>query len=154
VQSGWNYTGSFYVKSSNYAGPVTVSLVGASSKTVYATATPVTKVTSSYTKYTFSFQPTTSAPDANNYFEVHLTATGSAATVYFGLFSLFPPTFNNHPNGLRVDLATAMAATAPKVWRFPGGNNLEGNTIATRWKWNETIGPCVLFSRISPRRDS
>ena len=28
-----------------------------------------------------------------------------------------------------------------KFLRFPGGNNLEGNTIANRWKWNETIGP-------------
>ena len=60
------------------------------------------------------------------------------------------------PNGLRMDLAQAMADTAPKVWRFPGGacfhfvgfgvtaftgNNLEGDTPATRWKWNETIGP-------------
>lgn len=28
-----------------------------------------------------------------------------------------------------------------KFLRFPGGNNLEGNTIDGRWKWNETIGP-------------
>lgn len=28
-----------------------------------------------------------------------------------------------------------------KFLRFPGGNNLEGLTVPTRWKWNETIGP-------------
>jgi alpha-N-arabinofuranosidase len=140
VTSGSNYTGSFYVKSSNYAGPISVSLQGASSKTVYATTTPVSKVTSTYTKYTFTLIPTSSAPDSNNIFVVHLTASG-ASTTSFGLFSLFPPTYKNRPNGMRVDLATVMAATSPKIWRFPGGNNLEGETIATRWKWNETIGP-------------
>ena len=29
----------------------------------------------------------------------------------------------------------------PAFFRFPGGNNLEGDTIEGRWKWNETIGP-------------
>jgi alpha-L-arabinofuranosidase len=143
VQSGWTYTGSFYVKSSNYAGPVTVSLQGNNSGTVYATATPVSKVTDTYNKYTFTLKPTSSAPDEQNVFTVQLVPTGEDALVYFGLFSLFPPTFKNRPNGLRIDLAEAMAATAPKIWRFPGGNNLEGESIQGRWKWNETIGPYV-----------
>ncbi|KAF9011202.1 glycoside hydrolase superfamily [Cyathus striatus] len=59
----------------------------------------------------------------------------------FGLFSLFPPTFRGRENGMRIDLAEALAATRPSVWRFPGGNNLEGQSFAERWKWNETIGP-------------
>jgi alpha-L-arabinofuranosidase len=57
------------------------------------------------------------------------------------MFTLFPPTFNNRPNGMRIDLAEAMAGTKPSVWRFPGGNNIEGISFDTRWKWNETIGP-------------
>ncbi|KAF8607098.1 glycoside hydrolase [Ceratobasidium sp. AG-I] len=56
------------------------------------------------------------------------------------MFSLFPPTYKGRANGMRVDLAEALAATKPGVWRFPGGNNLEGGTVATRWKWNETAG--------------
>lgn len=35
----------------------------------------------------------------------------------------------------------AMKDFGPKFLRFPGGNNLEGDTIDGRWKWNETIGP-------------
>jgi alpha-N-arabinofuranosidase len=35
----------------------------------------------------------------------------------------------------------AMKDFGPKFLRFPGGNNLEGETIDGRWKWNETIGP-------------
>ncbi|KAF8753887.1 Alpha-L-arabinofuranosidase C-terminus [Rhizoctonia solani] len=112
VQSGWKYTGSLYAKSDSYTGSVTVSLVSES------------------------------APNNNNFFRV--TVDGSSAAgknVYFGLLSLFPPTYRNRPNGMRVDLAEALAATKPGVWRFPGGNNLEGHAIDRRWKWNETIGP-------------
>ncbi|EIM91767.1 glycoside hydrolase [Stereum hirsutum FP-91666 SS1] len=62
-------------------------------------------------------------------------------TFWFGMFSLFPPTFKGRENGMRIDLAEAMAGTKPSVWRFPGGNNLEGVSFDQRWKWNETIGP-------------
>ncbi|KAI4152645.1 MAG: hypothetical protein LQ340_002802, partial [Diploschistes diacapsis] len=42
---------------------------------------------------------------------------------------------------LRNDVATFMQETGGSFLRFPGGNNLEGNSVDTRWKWNETIGP-------------
>jgi alpha-L-arabinofuranosidase len=29
----------------------------------------------------------------------------------------------------------------PKILRFPGGNYVEGSTLATRWDWKTTIGP-------------
>jgi alpha-N-arabinofuranosidase len=58
-----------------------------------------------------------------------------------GLFTLFPPTFKNRVNGMRIDIAETMAGTTPRVWRFPGGNNVEGLEFNERWKWNETIGP-------------
>lgn len=31
----------------------------------------------------------------------------------------------------------------PAFFRFPGGNNLEGQTFATRWQWNATVGPLL-----------
>jgi alpha-L-arabinofuranosidase len=141
VQEKWEYTGSFYAKTADYHEYITVSLKSASGK-VYASANISGSPTSTYSKYTFSLTPTESAPDGNNTFVVELDGDkGQGSTIYFGLFSLFPPTYKGHPNGLRIDLAEAMAATRPGVWRFPGGNNLEGATFATRWKWNETIGP-------------
>ncbi|KAJ1302581.1 hypothetical protein OPQ81_002898 [Rhizoctonia solani] len=140
IQSGWKYTGSFYARSDSYTGSVTVSLVS-SSGTVYATKT-LSGVTSSWKKFTFDFTPTQSASNVKNVFRVTVDgASASGKSVYFGLFSLFPPTYKGRPNGMRIDLAEALAATKPRVWRFPGGNNLEGATIARRWKWNETIGP-------------
>jgi len=42
---------------------------------------------------------------------------------------------------MRLDIGTALAEMGPSFCRFPGGNNLEGQTVATRWQWNTTIGP-------------
>ncbi|QRW09227.1 alpha-L-arabinofuranosidase [Ceratobasidium sp. AG-Ba] len=140
IQSGSTYTGSFYVKSSSYTGSITVALVSTSGQT-FATTT-VSGVTSSWKKFTFSFTPSTSAPNTSNVLRFTMDgASASGKTLNFGLFSLFPPTFKGRANGMRADLAEALAASKPGVFRFPGGNNLEGSSPATRWKWNETIGP-------------
>lgn len=42
---------------------------------------------------------------------------------------------------MRPDLMEKLAALSPKFLRFPGGNFLEGSTIATRFDWKKTIGP-------------
>ncbi|TDL26963.1 glycoside hydrolase [Rickenella mellea] len=42
---------------------------------------------------------------------------------------------------MRIDLAEALAETKPGFFRFPGGNNLEGESIAGRWNWRNTVGP-------------
>lgn len=59
----------------------------------------------------------------------------------FGLISLFPPTYNDTPNGNRVDLMEALAALSPTHFRIPGGNNLEGESPPYWWNWTATIGP-------------
>jgi alpha-L-arabinofuranosidase len=101
-------------------------------------------LTSKYRKYTFSFNARDSAPNVNNTFVVELDGKAArGATIYFGFFSLFPPTYKNKPNGMRIDLAEALADLKPSILRFPGGCDLEGDIIQNRWKWNETIGPSV-----------
>ena len=65
---------------------------------------------------------------------------GRPGTVWFSQVSLFPPTFNNRANGNRPDLMQLLADMQPSFLRFPGGNYLEGNTIATRFDWKKTIG--------------
>ncbi|KAK0233943.1 glycoside hydrolase [Armillaria fumosa] len=140
VQAGWVCKGSFYVKSSDFTGPLTMSLKSAQG-TIYASKT-LGGVSSEWQKLSFELQPVVSAPSDDNVFSV--VVDGSEAkgqTIFFGLFSLFPPTFRGRENGMRIDLAEAMAATHPSVWRFPGGNNLEGASFDTRWKWNDTLGP-------------
>lgn len=59
----------------------------------------------------------------------------------FNLISLFPPTYRDRENGLRIDLAEALHEAGLTVIRFPGGNMLEGNTNKTYWDWKDSIGP-------------
>ena len=64
-------------------------------------------------------------------------------TVWLQLLSVFPPTYKDRVNGNRVDLMELLAAMHPAFLRFPGGNYLEGKTIADRFDWKKTIGPLV-----------
>jgi len=70
-----------------------------------------------------------------------LTATGTG-TVHLDLVSLFPQaTFKDWPNGLRADLAQAIADLKPKFVRFPGGCLAHGQGLGNMYRWSETIGP-------------
>ena len=56
--------------------------------------------------------------------------------------SLFPVnTFNNRENGLRRDVAQALADVTPGVLRFPGGCIVEGTELETRYQWKNSVGP-------------
>ena len=56
--------------------------------------------------------------------------------------SLFPTdTWAGRENGLRKDIAQALADTKPGVFRFPGGCIVEGTDLATRYQWKNTVGP-------------
>lgn len=48
---------------------------------------------------------------------------------------------------MRIDIAETLAGITPTVWRWPGGNNLEGSVVDKRWKWNESV---IFF--VSPLR--
>jgi alpha-N-arabinofuranosidase len=67
-------------------------------------------------------------------------ATESPGTFWFNLVSLFPPTYKDRPNGNRADLMQFMAGMNPRFLRCPGGNYLEGDWIATRFPWKNTLG--------------
>ena len=55
--------------------------------------------------------------------------------------SLFPVnTFKNRKNGMRRDLAQALADIHPGLLRFPGGCIVEGCDLETRYQWKNTIG--------------
>lgn len=63
-------------------------------------------------------------------------------TVDMDHISLFPVnTWKQRENGLRKDLAQALYDLNPGVFRFPGGCIIEGNTLATRYQWKNSVGP-------------
>ena len=56
--------------------------------------------------------------------------------------SLFPVnTFKGRENGMRRDLAQALADLKPGIFRFPGGCIVEGTDLETRYQWKNTVGP-------------
>jgi alpha-N-arabinofuranosidase len=133
------YSGLFYAKSDNVRVPVTVSLVNDQTGAVAASAT-VAAVTGDWRPYSFTLRTEDIPVTANN----HLILTiPRPATVWFDLISLFPPTYLDRPHGNRIDLMEKLAAMHPKFLRLPGGNYLEGDHIAERFEWKQTIGPWV-----------
>jgi alpha-L-arabinofuranosidase len=62
-------------------------------------------------------------------------------TVDLDMVSLFPQqTFKNRRNGLRRDLAQALADLKPGFFRFPGGCIVEGMDLDNAYRWKDTIG--------------
>ena len=77
--------------------------------------------------------------DAHSRLRVVLLTEG---TVDMDHISLFPvKTWKNRENGLRADLAQALYDLNPGVFRFPGGCIIEGNSLATRYQWKNSVGP-------------
>ena len=65
-----------------------------------------------------------------------------AGKVALDIISLFPQnTYKGRKNGLRADLAQALADLHPKFMRFPGGCVAHGDGIGNMYNWKETVGP-------------
>ncbi|KAL6704410.1 hypothetical protein ACN47E_008262 [Coniothyrium glycines] len=135
------YTGSFWVKG-DYKGSFTASLESNLTADVFgAVEVPSKAVADAWTEHTFEFVPEKDAPNSNNTFSVTFDSAGAPAGLDFNLISLFPPTYKNRKNGLRVDIAEALADMNPHFLRFPGGNMLEGLTKDSYWDWKDSLGP-------------
>jgi alpha-N-arabinofuranosidase len=132
-----SYRASFYAEAApGFKGPLTVSIVSDDGATVHATA-QVARVTEIWQRYEVVLTTRDSPVSTANRLVVTAAKPG---TVWLSMVSLFPPTFNGRPNGNRIDIMQLLAAMKPAFLRFPGGNYLEGNTIATRFDWKKTVG--------------
>ncbi|KAF2091926.1 glycoside hydrolase family 51 protein [Saccharata proteae CBS 121410] len=137
------YASYFWIKGT-YSGEITLRLVGKTSGIEYAskTITVTSNSTFSYWETTFDSEQ---APDGDNLWTLTFDASQVAgSSLNFDLVQLFPTTFNQRYNGLKPSVANVVNDIGGSFLRFPGGNNLEGESLDTRWKWNETIGPVHL----------
>jgi alpha-L-arabinofuranosidase len=67
---------------------------------------------------------------------------GDKATTDIEHISLFPKdTWKGRENGMRKDLAQALADMHPGVFRFPGGCIVEGTDLDSRYQWKNSVGP-------------
>ena len=137
VYPNTQYHASFYAKAGDgLTGPLTVDIESNDGATVYASGS-VPAVNAQWKKYDLTLTTSKAGPTANA--RLVISAAGKG-TLWLNLVSLFPPTFNNRPNGNRVDLMQMLGDLHPTFLRLPGGNYLEGNAINERFAWKNTIG--------------
>ncbi len=139
VKPKTTYRLSFYAKS-DASGPVplTASIESNDGTKVFAT-TPVPQVTGHWQKYTATFS---TGDDVTATAATRFTlSTENPCMLWFNLVSLFPPTYNHRSNGNRIDIMQLLSEMEPTFLRLPGGNFLEGGTIADRFPWKQTLGP-------------
>ncbi len=133
-----NYRASLWTKAdAGFSGALNVSIVSNDGSVVYATG-KIAKLNAKWNRYDLTLRTGDAPSTANARFVITLDEPG---TVWFGLVSLFPPTWNDRPNGLRKDIMQMLVDLNPKFLRFPGGNYVEGDTVETRFDWKKTIGP-------------
>jgi alpha-L-arabinofuranosidase len=142
VRPDTKYTASFFARGADgFSGPVTASLLTDAGEVTVATAESES-LTGEWKKYEVSFKTPKDAPTTAKA-RLVLSATGKG-TVYFSFVSLFPPTYQAVPGGLRPDLMSLMAAMNPKFIRLPGGNYVEGGRFPDRFNWKKMVGPAEL----------
>ncbi|GMK39988.1 alpha-N-arabinofuranosidase [Paenibacillus sp. CCS19] len=136
VTKGKTYKVSFYAKaSSDFNGKLRVSLEDAGRTVTYAEQM-TEALTNDWKLYTLAL--TSDTDDTGAKFVISANETGTFA---LDVVSMFPETWNNRENGLRVDLAQMVADMKPSFLRFPGGCFIEGATQEDAYYWKETVGP-------------
>ena len=128
------YQISFWAKAdADFKGALQVGIESNVDKKVFA-KTMVPAISGQWKKYSGTLKTGNLTPSLTNGLAIRGTGTG---TIWLTQVSLFPPTYKNRPNGLRVDLMEKMAAMKPTFLRFPGGNYLDPG----HYQWKDTIGP-------------
>ncbi|PWN50627.1 glycoside hydrolase [Violaceomyces palustris] len=135
------YQLSFQVRSASGGGKsdqeITFGLYSSDMATTFAEGSDKVTLTSEWQEKRYTLNPRGKAGNADNVFALQVPCQGSDVQV--NLVSLFPPTWEG--TVARRDLAQALADIKPELVRLPGGNDLEGNSIAARFQWRNSVGP-------------
>lgn len=137
IRPSTTYVLNLWVKA-DAAGPITASLESVDGTKIYAKA-EVNGVDGTWKKLSANLKtPKSVAPTKDSRLVLR---TGTGRSVWLAQVSLFPPTYKGRRNGNRPDLMSKLIDMKPKFLRFPGGNYVEGNTLADRFPWEKTLGP-------------
>jgi alpha-L-arabinofuranosidase len=133
LRDGAKYNLSFYARaSSDFSGPLTVSLQGADGK-IYARES-VAELGGDWKKFEVTLTAAATDPKAKL-----VLSAAHTGTVWLDMISLFPQdTWKNH--GLRPDLMNMLDGLKPAFMRFPGGCWVEGEWMDNAYRWKDTIG--------------
>ncbi|PWN45289.1 glycoside hydrolase [Ceraceosorus guamensis] len=116
----------------------TAGLYDAQRKALGSAQVPLA-LTNSWKEFKATIQVAGGNNVASNQFGLDFPGNFASEQCQFNLISLFPETFKG--TTARQDLAQLLADLKPKYWRVIGGNALEGNNLASRFQWQQAIGP-------------
>lgn len=135
--AGRTYRLSFWIRSDkSYKSQFIASLVSEAGNTLGSVSFKV-KAGRKWQKVTAAITAKSDDPKAR--FSLRSDKVGE---YQIDVVSLFPPTYKNHENGMRPDLAEMLEAMHPRFMRFPGGCFVEGqNSPDNAFRWKRTIGP-------------
>lgn len=144
VRQGEKYNFSVFAKSlEGEKGSLLIRLTSESGEILAEGQTK--KISAAWKKYEIQISAIKSGDKAK--LEVIPQFTGKVA---LDMISLFPQnTFKQRKNGLRADLAQAIADLHPRFVRFPGGCVAHGDGIQNIYHWNNTVG--TLEARVPQR---
>lgn len=139
VKKGEDYRFSVWAKASKGNATIRIQLIDESSmeERQEFVEQEMTITSSDWKKYTVTL--TSPKTDKHAKLRIFLKGTNSVALEHISLFPV--NTFKNRENGMRRDLAQALADLHPGIFRFPGGCIVEGTDLDTRYQWKNTIGP-------------
>ena len=136
---GRSYRLSFWAKTLKYQGTVKATLCSKDGSQLYA-ETVVSQLPAVKAQGWTKYEATLTANDNDPQAQFALVFDG-VGQVQIDMVSLFPPTFKNHENGMRPDLANMLWQLHPKFMRFPGGCFVEGQESPDNaFRWERTIG--------------
>lgn len=136
VKAGGQYNFSVFARTlSGKNQKLTIRLIGKNGETYGESKIEI--LSGEWKKYTTTLTSDKNANDA------HLSLIFSKkGSVSLDVVSLFPQqTFKNRQNGLRPDLAQAIADIKPRFVRFPGGCLAHGDGVKNMYRWKNTVGP-------------
>jgi alpha-N-arabinofuranosidase len=136
IQQGNKYNLSLFARQLSNA-PIALTISLQTPKGKILAQENISTSSGDWKKYTASLTSTESSDSAS----LVILAT-TKGVVAFDMISLFPEqTFKNRVNGLRADLAQALADMKPRFIRFPGGCLVHGDGLGNMYRWKNTIGP-------------
>lgn len=139
VEKGESYRFSVWAKAPKGEAAIRVQLIDENSmdEKQEFVEQEITIKGSEWKKYTTTL--TSPKKDKHANLRIFLKGTNSVALEHISLFPV--NTYKNRENGMRRDLAQALADLKPGIFRFPGGCIVEGTDLATRYQWKNTLGP-------------
>lgn len=136
LQQGGKYDFSVYAKRSEKIGnqPITVALESNDGKILASTV--FTDIGTRWRKLDATLIPSA----ADSAAQLVITTSGGGELM-LDMVSLFPQdTFRGRKNGMRKDLAQALADLHPGFLRFPGGCVAHGHGLENTYRWKDTVG--------------